>query len=379
MNPHERNDSPIELRVGLPVVATRAQRASVVDVHAHHFPAALGLAGRTPIGPRWPRLVRDGEASGSIQLGDQVFRRVTSDLWDVAERLKILDRVGIDLQVLSPVPIMLTYWADPSAAADYCRVVNDALAADVHSAPGRLLGLATVPLQAPDLAAEELARAVGTLGLNGVEIGTSIHGQDLDDPAMRPFWAAAESLGAAVFVHPMDGGGGVVRRAGQPYDFGMGMLTDTSIAATSLVFGGVLQQFPRLRICLAHGCGVFPWVYPRLRMAHQVWGSGPAEDADARMRSLWVDTLVLDPEHLRLLVHRFGADKVVIGTDHPFFPQITATAASFVLRAAEGQVVGDDAVVPILGRNALRFLGIDTQITGGLSEAPAAPDASGRG
>ena len=139
----------------------------------------------------------------------------------------------------------------------------------------------------------------------------------------------------------------------------MGMLTDTSIAATGLVFGGVLEQFPGLRVGLAHGCGAFPWVYPRLRLAHQVWGTGSVEAADARTRSLWVDTLVLDPEHLRLLVHRFGADKVMVGTDYPFFPDVFATARAFVQNSADDHILGEDYVGPIVAANALAFLGLE--------------------
>lgn len=332
---------------------------TVVDVHAHHFSLALGSSGLTPSGSRWPRLVPGVEGTGQIMVGEEVFRKVSSDLWDVDDRIAILDRAGIAVQVISPVPVMLAYWADGQTSSQYCRAVNAALAADVATAPDRLRGLGVVPLQAPELAVAELRHAVSTLGLSGVEIGSSVNGTDLDDPALLPFWAAAESLGAAVLIHPMDGGGGVVRRSGQPYDFGMGMLTDTSIAATALVFGGVLKRFPGLRIVLAHGCGAFPWVYPRLRLADQVWRDGSPEDADVRARSLWVDSLVLDPEHLRLLVHRFGPDKVLVGTDHPFFPDITATAVGFIEEAADRGVIPRELVDPILSDNALRFLGMD--------------------
>ena len=329
---------------------------TIVDVHAHHFPRALAKGRLTPEGPRWPHLEPGAEGSGRILVGDSVFRQVTSDLWDVAERVALLDRTGIATQVLSPVPVMLTYWADGSSAAAYARAVNTALAEDVAQAPGRLVGLGTVPLQAPELAVEELRHAVTTLGLRGVEIGSSVEGTDLDAAALRPFWEAAEELGALVLVHPMDGGGGVVRRAGQPYDFGAGMLTDTALAASSLVFGGVLEEFPRLTVVLVHGCGAFPWLYPRMRLADQVWGKGDPAAADARVRSLWVDTLVFDPEHLRLLVHRFGPDKVVVGTDHPFFPAVTSDVERFVTEAAHLGAIARADVDAVLSGNARRLL-----------------------
>lgn len=336
-------------------------RPSVVDAHAHHFPSSVGTI--TPAsGELLPRLVVDDERSGRIMIGDQVFRHVTSQLWDVEHRLQAMDEAGVQLQVVTPVPVMLTYGASVGAAQEYAGAVNDALAADILASDGRLVGLATLPLQDSDLAVKELERAMGDLGLRGVEIGTTIAGTELDDPSLTPFWEAAERLGAAVFVHPVDGGGGAVRRSGQPYDFGMGMLTDTSIAATALVFGGVLERFPRLRIGLAHGCGAFGWLYPRLRMAHGIWGGGQVDAADERMRSLWVDTLVLDPEHLRLLVHRFGPDKVMVGTDHPFFPDVFAAAGSFVRDAADARILDTEVVEPILSGNALGFLGLDPQL-----------------
>lgn len=332
-------------------------RPSVVDAHAHHFPSSLD-AFSSSTGEVFPRLVIDDQRSGRIMVGDQMFRPVGSQLWDLDHRLQAMDEAGVGLQVISPVPVMMMYGASAEGALEYASAVNDALAAEVASSDGRLVGLATVPLQEPDLAVEELERAMGELSLRGVQIGTTIAGTELDDPSLTSFWEAAERLEAAVFIHPVDGGGGAVRRSGQPYDFGMGMLTDTSIAATGLVFGGVLEQFPRLRIGLAHGCGTFGWVYPRLRKAHGLWGVGPVEAADERMRSLWVDTLVLDPEHLRLLVHRFGADKVMVGTDHPFFPDVFAAAGSFVRDAADARILDGDIVQPILSDNALRFLGM---------------------
>lgn len=334
-------------------------RPSIVDIHAHHFPRALSDHGLTPQGPRWPRLETGADGHGRILLGESVFRQVTSDLWDVQARLALLDQAGIELQVVSPVPVMLTYGADGQEAASYCRAINTTLAADVARAPDRLVGLGTVPLQAPDLAIEELHHAIASLGLRGVEIGSSIDGVDLDAPSLRPFWQAAEALGALVFVHPMDGGGGVVRRSGQPYDFGMGMLVDTSIAAGALVFGGVLEQFPSLRVVLSHGCGAFAWLYPRLRLADQVWAGGDPSAADERVRSLWVDTLVFDAEHLRLLGHRFGPDKIVAGTDHPFFPAITSGLSSFVDQAADIGAIDRDQVGAILSGNGRRLLGLD--------------------
>lgn len=302
----------------------------VVDTHAHFFPRGL----RSPeagADPRWPVLRPDPEepTRGGIHQGETLFRTVNSQLWDVEHRLASMDTHGIDQQLISPVPVMLTTWADPEPAAAFAREVNDGIAAAVDASAGRLAGLAGVPLQDVDAAVAELERAVTELGLVGVEIGTRVENRELDDPGLAPFFSAAADLGASIFVHPMDGGTGSVRRAGQPYDFGLGMLTDTALAATALLTGGVLDRHPDLRIGFAHGCGTLAWAAPRLGLALSIWGEeGRSEAFDDLLRHLWVDTLVLDPAHLPLLVHRFGADHVMVGTDAPFIPgQLTGLAS----------------------------------------------------
>lgn len=294
----------------------------VVDTHSHFFPLGL-TAPATGADPRWPVLRPDPRdpATGSIHQGDALFRTVNSQLWDVADRLAMMDRFGIEQQLISPVPVMLTTWADPGPAAAFAREVNDGIAAAVAASSGRLVGLAGVPLQDVGAAITELERAVTQLGLAGVEIGTHVEDRDLDDPELAPFFAAAAELNATIFVHPMDGGTGAVRRAGQPYDFGLGMLTDTALAATALLTGGVLDRDPDLRMGFAHGCGTLAWSAPRLSLALSIWGdSGRSAAFDDLLRHLWVDTLVLDSAHLPLLLHRFGADHVMVGTDAPFIP-----------------------------------------------------------
>ena len=234
--------------------------------------------------------------------GREVFRRVRAPLWNVEARLAELDTAGIAAQLVSPVPVTLAYWGRRSAAIEFTRGLNDALAADVRRSGGRLIGLGGVPLPDVDAAVAELHRLRTELDLVGVEIGSRIGEFELDDPRFRPFFAAAEALDMIIFVHPTDGGSGAIRRSGPPYDIGLGMLTDTAMAATALVFGGVLEHHPALRIVLAHGCGTFPWAYPRLRMSAEMSGETDVGRLDLLVRSLWVDSLVLDPGHLPLLI-----------------------------------------------------------------------------
>jgi aminocarboxymuconate-semialdehyde decarboxylase len=285
------------------------------------------------------------------------FRKVRAPLWDLDARLAELDAHGVALQVLSPTPIMLTYWAEPKLAVQFAQAVNDSLAAQVADSGGRLAGLGTVPLQDGVLAAEELRRAVLELGLAGVEIGTTAGGLELDDPEFVPFFDAAAELDAAIFVHPLDGGGNAIRRGGQPYDFGLGMLTDTAMAATALICGGVLDERPHLRIGLSHGCGTLAWAAPRLKLGTALTADpGRQETFDELVARLWVDTLVFDPEHLRLLVHRFGAEHVMVGTDYPFIPGQLEGAETFIGRALERGALTSDQADAVLHANARAFI-----------------------
>ncbi|GAA5210827.1 amidohydrolase family protein [Streptomyces thinghirensis] len=333
----------------------------VVDVHAHFFPLGLSAPAQAADETRWPRLVTADEGTGRIMRGTEVFRQVKAALWDVPTRLAELDAAGVDRQVISPVPVTLSNRADGKEAAEYLAAQNDLLAEAVAASGGRLLGLGAVPLQDANLAVAELRRLTGELGLSGAEIGSRIGDLELDDPALRPFFAAAEETGAAVFVHPVDGQR-TTRRTGQPYEFGVGMLTDTALAATALVFGGVLEDFPGLRVALAHGCGAFPWTYPRTASGDALLRGGPdplrTEQLERMVRSLWADTLVFDPEHLRLVAARFGAGHLMLGSDHPFLRNPLEDAVGTVTAAVNQQVLTHQEASRAMGRNALDFLGL---------------------
>ncbi|WGY00474.1 amidohydrolase family protein [Nocardioides sp. QY071] len=275
--------------------------------------------------------------------GQGVPRRVSSVMWSVEDRLRELDRASISRQVISPVPAVMEHaWtADPP----YAQLVNDSIASSCAAAGGRLIGLGCVSRQGWRRDLEQCVR----LELRGIEVGSRQGDLDLDDPDLDGLWRECEQAGLCIFVHPVAGGRGVIRRSGLRLDMGLGMLTDTSLAATALVFGGVLERYPLLRVALAHGGGTFPWVYPRLRdLGGTV--SDPAEGTrwDMLARRLYVDTLVLDVEHLTLLRHRFGDDRIVLGSDCPFLPTEMVGAI----------VRGSEDTAALLTDNALGWLGI---------------------
>jgi len=321
----------------------------VVDFHAHHFPLGLPDMAALTGDARWPSLVVDDRPR--LMRGAEVFRHVGPACFDPAVRISELDTAGVAKQVISPVPVTLVDWAPASHAADFLAAQNNALAEVASGSDGRLIALGAVPLQDTDLAIAEMARAYHGLGMAGIEITAMVAGRELDDSSLDPFWAAAASDRVPIFIHPAHQET-ATRRAGQPYEFGIGMLTDTALAAAALVYGGVLDRHPDLRIALSHGCGTFGWTHPRLRyMATR--DPLRAAHLDDLVNRLWVDSLVFDPAMVNVLLERFGADHVMFGSDHPFLPEGIGGPLDSLHEARTRWPALDENC---LGRNALQFL-----------------------
>ena len=192
-----------------------------------------------------------------------------TEIWDLGLRLRDMDANDVDVQVLSPTVFTFFYDREPALGLACAAIQNEEIAGVVKRQPDRFIGLGGVPLQAPELAAAELRRAMTKLGLRGAMIGTNVNGRNLDDPALAPFWAAAEELGAFIFIHPHGGIAGERLSSYYMKNF-VWLPFDTTIAAASLVFGGVLERHPKLKICLAHGGGFVPYQAGRFQHAYDV-------------------------------------------------------------------------------------------------------------
>jgi aminocarboxymuconate-semialdehyde decarboxylase len=292
-----------------------------------------------------------------MMIDGRLFREIEANSWSPAARLAVCDRDGVDLQVLSTVPVMFSYWARPEHALDLSRRLNDHIASVVGENPARFLGLGTVPLQDPDLAITELERCVGELRLSGVEIGTHVNAWNLDEPALFPFFEAARALGAAVFVHPWD----MMGRDDMPRYFLpwlVGMPAETSRAICSLIFGGVLERLPGLRIAFAHGGGAFPGTIGRIEHGFHARPDLCAVSARRspreQMKQIYVDALVHDADALRLLLRLFGEDRVAMGSDYPF-PLGEAVPGKLI---ASMDDLGPGTKERLLAGTALEFLGL---------------------
>lgn len=292
-----------------------------VDIHCHVVPSRFPKPPGGSSIAGWPSMVGAGECHATVVINDKPYRTVSDACWVAERRLAEMDRAGIRLQVLSPMPELFGYWLDARPANDLVRHVNDTIASLVAEGEGRFAGFGGVALQDLDLAIEELHRLVRDLGFAGVEIGSNINGVPVGDPRLHPFFAEAEALGAAVFVHAVRPAG-MDRLVGPaPLQQILGYPTDVGLAAASAITGGLLTKFPNLRIAFSHGGGTFASLLPRLQQGYEVFPAVREAMSDAPVnlaRRLYVDSLVFDDETLRRLVSIFGEDKVLIGTDYPF-------------------------------------------------------------
>lgn len=306
-----------------------------IDLHTHILPERwpdwvertgthgwIRLEHHKPCGARMVRTEKDGSTT--------FFREIQSNCWDAPTRMKEMDELmgPGSMQALSTVPVMFSYWAKPEHALDLARLLNDHIAGIVREHPDRFTGLGTLPMQAPDMAVRELERCVRELGMPGVQIGTNVNGKNLDDAGVFEVLKAAEELGACVFVHPWD----VLarERMGKYWlPWLVGMPAETCLAIASVIFGGVLERLPRLRICFAHGGGSFPGTFGRIQHGFEARPDLCAVDnavapeayvrrPDGTPARFFVDSLVHDARALRYLVDLMGAERVALGSDYPF-------------------------------------------------------------
>ena len=328
-----------------------------VDVHTHMLPMDCVREMQRLDERVAPKLMPDpvtGLEVGTI--AGRPFGPFGRGMYDVEQRMREYRDRGIDVQAVSPIPFVFYYWLDAERAAAFARLLNDAIAEVARAYPQQCVALATVPLQDADAALRELERAMEQLGCRGVEIGTNVAGRNLDEPELEPFWAAAERLGAFVFVHP-DQVAATERLQRHYLTNLIGNPLDTTIAIGSLVFGGVVERHPKLKLCFAHGGGFAP--YQRGRLDHWVAQAAGCQGAIDRppgqyLRQLHFDTILHDTVALEYLIRAFGSDHVLLGSDYPFdmAPDDPVGAVAGLDRLEQAD---RDA---ILGANAARLLGL---------------------
>jgi aminocarboxymuconate-semialdehyde decarboxylase len=292
-----------------------------IDIHTHIIPEKM---------PNWAERFGYGgfisldhhqPCCAKMMIDDQFFREIQSNSWDPEIRITECKHHHIDVQVLSTIPVLFSYWAKAKDALVLSKFLNDHIAGIVDKYPKRFVGLATIPLQDIDLAILELQRCVKTLGFAGVQIGSHVNDMNLNDPHFFPFYEEAEKLGAAIFVHPWDM---MAKDKMEKYwlPWLVGMPAESSLAICSMIFGGVFEKFPNLRVAFAHGGGSFPATIGRIEHGFHVRPDLVAVDNPINPRNylskIYFDTLVHDPLMMNYLMDLVGPNQLALGTDYPF-------------------------------------------------------------
>lgn len=292
-----------------------------IDSHAHILPET------------WPSLKEKYGYGGFIELvhhrpgfanmmrdDGKFFREIEENCWNPEVILRDMDAYRVDKMMLCTVPVLFNYWAKPEHTHDWTMFLNDHLAAVQHKYSDRFIGFGTLPMQDMALTVKELER-IKKLGLPGVEIGSHIETRNLDDPFFYPFYEACEALDLAVFVHPWDMMG-QDRMPNYFLPWLVGMPAETSLAICSMIFGGIFDRFPKLRVMFAHGGGAFPFTIGRVSHG---WHCRPdlcdthkIQDPRNYVGRFWVDGITHDIDALKFLIQTMGEDKIAYGTDYPF-------------------------------------------------------------
>lgn len=291
-----------------------------IDMHTHILPKEIpNFADKFGYGD-FISLLHHKPGAARMMKGDKFFREIQSNCWDPAVRVAEYEAFHTKVQVICTIPVMFSYWAEPHDCLDLSMFLNDHIAEVVSDDPDHYIGLGTIPMQDPDLAIKELER-IKKLGLPGVQIGSNINNQNLSKPRFFEFFEACESLDMAVLVHPWD-------MMGKEYmdkywlPWLVGMPAETARAAASMIFGGVFERYPKLRVCFAHAGGSLLATIGRLEHGFNCRPDLVAVHNSVNPREylgkFWVDSITHDEEYLRYVIKMIGSEKVCLGSDYPF-------------------------------------------------------------
>lgn len=335
-----------------------------IDVHTHIMPLKM---------PNWTNKfgykgfvsLQDSKKVNHAKMmqDDIFFREVYCNCWDCKVRKSEMKKFNVDVQVLSTIPVLFNYWAKPKDAYETSRFLNDHIAECVAQDKNHFLGLGTLPMQDADLAIKEMTRIKEELKLSGVEVGTHVNGINYDSPELFPILQAAEELDIPLFIHPWDmlGGERVNNYWGK---WLISMPAETTIAITSLLFGGVLDKLPNLRVMFAHGGGSFPGTLGRIEHGWDVRPDLIQTNTNSSPRSIfgkvYFDSLTHDENMLKYLVQLAGSEFVSLGTDYPF-PLGELSPGKLIESINEFDVKTKEN---LLFRSALNWLGIEEDYFG---------------
>jgi len=291
-----------------------------IDIHTHIMPGKM---------PNWVKKFGYGDfihlehrnCKACMMKGDKMFRVVEENCFDAGVRISEMDDTNISVQVLSTIPVLFNYWAKPADGLETARFFNDHIAETVSKYPKRFIGIGTLPLQDIDASIREAERCIKELHFPGFEIGSNVNADNLSHTRFFPLFEALEKMDAALFVHPWDMmGHAQIEKYWLPWL--VSMPAETSRAICSMIFGGVFEKFPKLRVAFAHGGGSFPATIGRIEHGFNVRPDLVAVDNQVNPREylghFWIDSLVHDPLVMKFILDVVGEDKICLGSDYPF-------------------------------------------------------------
>ena len=303
------------------VAAGKGGKSKVVDLHCHYLNPVVNAKTTHLNAAQYDPTVIFANALTNETNKKQMATRATK-LTGVKERLVDMDRMGVDIQAVCPAPYHFFYFTEPSYGAELAREVNEGIAQLAADTPDRFVGLGTVPLQDSQLAIKELNYCVKKLGMRGIEICTNVNGKNLTDPSLKldKFFARCEELGVLIFMHPL-GYTQADRLTNHYFNNVIGNPLDSTVAVSHLIFDGVMQRYPKLKVVVAHGGGFIAHYWARMDHAWRARADCRTiikKPPSSYLEKFYFDSITFDPEMLKRLIEKFGADHVVLGTDYPY-------------------------------------------------------------
>jgi len=358
------------------VVRSGKRKSLRVDIHCHYLntEAAAKVA---PLNPAQHDAAVKFASALTREVNVRQHKDRAAKLSDIEVRLKDMDRMGIDVQAVSPSPNQTYYWTEPGLGAQLARMVNERIAGIVGKWPERFVGLGTVPLQDAGLAVAELEYCVKKLGMRGVEINGSVDGRELTDPRLNldRFFARVQDLDVIIFMHPTGFTQGE-RLMDHYFNNVIGNPLETTVAASHLIFDGVMERHPKLKVVLPHAGGYLAHYWARMDHA---WKARPdcrtviKKKPSKSLEKFYFDTIAFDPGMLEHLIERFGAGHVLLGTDYPYDMGVE-DPVGFINKISKLSSKDKDK---IMGQNAARLLGISGTSRGSARRSSAARRGGG--
>ena len=328
-----------------------------IDIHTHIIPENLNLLTGTLSDSRFLRLDKLDDQNAILKRDHQNFRDIGCNCWHAPKRIKECNDLDVNIQVLSTIPILFSYWADDEECLKLSQFINDHISQTIQEHPENFLGLGTIPMQNIDFAIQEMDRCLSDLKLQGIEIGSNVNGENLSEEQFSPIFEHAEKIGCPILIHPWEMMGEMdMKKYWLPWL--VGMPAETSRAICSMIFGGVFERYPNLKVAFAHGGGSFPYTLGRIDHGFNVRPDICAIDnsilPSKYLGKFYVDSLTHDQFTLEFIIKKLGYEKIALGSDYPF-PLGEANPGQLI----ERMDISNDMKQRMLAGTAIEWLGLN--------------------